>query len=116
MHNFKELEVWKKAVTLCTSIYKETESFPNQEKYGLISQINRSCISIASNIAEGAGRNSKKEFAQFLGYSIASSFELETQMIIASNLNYLDKEIFAKLEADLNEIQRMMVGLSKSLK
>ncbi|MFK7899619.1 MAG: four helix bundle protein [Cyclobacteriaceae bacterium] len=116
MHNFKELDVWKKAIEFSTTIYQITESFPNQEKYGLISQINRSCVSIPSNIAEGAGRNGNKEFQQFLGYALASSFELETQLIIAKNINYLKLDVFEQLILKLNEIQRMLVGLKKSIK
>jgi len=116
MHNFKELGVWKKSIDFCTDIYRITESFPSQEKYGLISQINRSCVSISSNIAEGAGRNGNGEFRQFLGYALASSFELETQLIIAKNIKYLTGQVFEELLLKLNEIQRMLVGLRKSIK
>ncbi len=83
MHNYKKLEVWKESVNLVTEIYLLTDNYPDKEKFGLISQINRCAVSIPSNIAEGAGRSSKKEFALFLGYSLASSFELETQLIIS---------------------------------
>ncbi|MEP2026204.1 MAG: four helix bundle protein [Reichenbachiella sp.] len=115
MHNFKELEVWNKAMALCTEIYKVTESFPNSEKYGLISQINRSRVSIPSNIAEGAGRNGNKEFNQFIGIALASSFELETQLIIAKNINYIEGQYFSGIMNSLNQVQKMLVGFKKSL-
>ncbi len=78
MNRFKELDVWKKAVDLSLDIYKMTDSFPEKEKFNLISQINRSSISIPSNIAEGAGRDGKKDFSRFLSIAVGSSFELET--------------------------------------
>lgn len=81
MHRYKKLQVWQKSIDLAVEIYKITEKLPKQVQYGLISQINRAVISIFSNIAEGAGRNTNKEFNNFLGYSLGSSFELETQLI-----------------------------------
>ena len=89
MHNYKKLDVWKESVNLVTEIYLLTDNFPDKEKFGLVSQINRCAVSIPSNIAEGAGRSSKKEFSLFLGYALGSSFELETQLIISNNLNLI---------------------------
>ena len=89
MNDYKKLEVWKESVNLVTEIYFLTNNFPEREKFGFINQINRSAVSIPSNIAEGAGRISKNEFVQFLGYAIASSYELETQLIIAFNLKFI---------------------------
>ena len=115
MHNYKELRVWKQAIQLATDVYKITESFPREEKFGLTSQIQRSVVSIPSNIAEGAGRNGGKEFKQFLGYSAGSSCELETQLIISKELNYISEEDANILICKVNDVQKMIYGLLKSL-
>jgi len=115
MHRYKKLQVWQKAIDLAVEIYKITEKLPKQEQYGLISQINRAVISIPSNIAEGAGRNSNKEFNNFLGYSLGSSFELDTQLTISNRLNYIDHLSFKKAEEELTTIQNMLVKLKNSL-
>ena len=112
MNNFKDLLVWQKAIDFTIQIYAELKSFPKEEVYSLTSQIKRSLVSIPSNIAEGAGRGSKKEFNQFLSIALASSFELETQLIIASRLNYIKNDDFLK---ELNHIQNMIAKLKKSL-
>lgn len=83
MHRFKELEVWKKSVKLSVDIYQLTKCYPDTEKYGLVCQLNRCAISVPSNIAEGAGRNTKGEFNQFLGIATGSLFEVEAQLIIS---------------------------------
>ena len=91
----KDLDVWKKSMDLVEGVYRLTKSFPDSEKYGLTNQMRRCAVSIPSNIAEGAGRNSKKEFKQFLYISLGSISELETQLIISSKLNYLkNKTLF----------------------
>lgn len=113
MDNFRSLIVWKRSVELATEIYKMTTDFPNNELYGLTSQIRRSAVSISSNIAEGAGRRSKKEFANFLGISYGSACELETQLLIAKNLEYLKEDDFETLFKELNEIQKMLYVLEK---
>jgi four helix bundle protein len=115
MHKFKDLKVWQKAVDLATLTYQTTKRFPGEERYGLTSQINLSVISIASNIAEGAGRNSKKEFLNFLSIAAGSSYELETQVLIAYNLKYLPKENLDPLVLSIEEIQKMIYALQKSL-
>ncbi len=89
MHNYKNLEVWKRSVELATQIYSLTDHYPKEEKYGLVSQIRRCSVSISSNIAEGAGRGSDKEFKLFLNYVLGSSFELETQLLISINLGLI---------------------------
>ncbi len=116
MHNYKKLEVWQESVNLVTEVYLLTNSFPDKEKFSLISQINRSAVSIPSNIAEGAGRLSKKEFIQFLGYAIASSYELETQLLIAFNLKFISEKQKVTSIEKLNIILRKIHGLIKSLK
>ena len=115
MNNFKQLKVWQKAVELTTEIYHETNSFPAQEKYGIISQITRSVVSIPSNIAEGSARATVKDFNHFLGIALGSSFETETLLIISNNLGFLNKISFEKLTTELMEIQKMLRGLQKSL-
>lgn len=115
MNRFKELLVWQKAIDLAVEVYRITENLPKEERYGLISQINRSVISIPSNIAEGAGRNTNKDFNNFLGMAQGSSFELETQLIISNRLNYVSKDDFQNIETQLEHIQNMIAKLKKSL-
>ena len=112
--NHKDLEVWKKSMDLVSNIYKITESFPNKELYGLTNQIRRAAVSIPSNIAEGAASNSKKEFIQFLYISLGSLSELETQIIIASRLEYLNN--LDTLSEDLKFVQKLINGLIYYLK
>ena len=114
IRNHKDLEVWKKSMDLVSNIYKITESFPNKELYGLTNQIRRAAVSIPSNIAEGAARNSKKEFIQFLYIALGSLSELETQIIIANRLEYLNN--LATLSEDLKFVQKLINGLIYYLK
>ena len=117
MHNFRELKVWQKSMELSFSIYKITENFPAYELYGLLSQMRRAAVSVASNIAEGAGRESDAEFSHFLDIARGSSFELETQLIIANKLNYTDhQEETDILKKEIIEIQRMISGLKQTIK
>ena len=113
MDNFRNLIVWKRAVDFATDVYRKTENFPRTESYGLTSQIRRSAVSISSNIAEGAGRRSKKVFAYFLGISYGSACELETQLLIAKQLKYIEDQDFELLFNELNEIQKMIYTLEK---
>ncbi|MET3732863.1 four helix bundle protein [Moheibacter stercoris] len=115
MNYFKELKVWQKAIELVTETYLVTKEFPKDEIFGLVSQIRRCVISIPSNIAEGCGRKSKKEFSNFLGVSLGSSFEFETQIIISKNIGYLKEEQFLKLESEIHHIQNMIIKLQNSL-
>ena len=116
MNNYKELIVWQKSVDLAVKIYEATKSFPREELYGLTSQIRRSAVSIPSNIAEGAGRNSKKDFNNFLGISNGSSCELDTQLIIAQRINFINQSLQESLQQEINEIQKMNWSLKRSLK
>ena len=115
MKTHKDLNVWKKAVELVTVIYKETNGFPTSEIYGLTNQIRRSAVSIPSNIAEGAGRTSKKEFSRFLSISIGSASELETQLIISRNLGFIEDLTYENIIKELEDIRKMTSGLIKSL-
>lgn len=114
IRNHKDLKVWKKSLDLVDNIYRITEFFPNKEIYGLTNQLRRSAVSVPSNIAEGAARSSKKEFIQFLYIALGSLAELETQMIIASRLGYLNT--LDSLLNDVKLIQRLLNGLIYSLK
>ncbi|TDK50131.1 four helix bundle protein [Algoriphagus formosus] len=115
MHRYKELKVWQKAIDLAVEVYRITEKLPAEERFGLISQINRCAISIPSNIAEGAGRNTNKDFNHFLGISLGSSFELDTQMIISNRLGYVNNADFEEIEKELEYIQNMIVKLKQNL-
>jgi len=116
MHKYKELKIWQKSIELVTEIYTYTANFPDKERFGLISQINRASVSIPSNIAEGAGRNSTKEFLYFLSIAHASSYETETQLIISKNLNYLTINQLELLLEKLNEWQKMSYSFQAKLK
>lgn len=115
MHRFKELEVWQRSVKLSVDIYQLTKNYPDTEKYGLVSQLNRSAVSIPSNIAEGAGRNSNGEFKQFLGISTGSLFELETQLIISKQVGIISDTELNTLAEKISTIIKMIAGLKKSL-
>ena len=105
------LEVWKRSLNFVTEIYKVTAEFPADEKFGLVSQMRRAAVSIPSNIAEGAARNSKKEFINFLHIAQGSSAELETQIFISQNLNFISKDEAGPLLEELEEISKMIIGL-----
>jgi len=115
MANFKELLVWQKSIDFVTIIYKVTGSFPKDEMYGLISQIKRASVSIPSNIAEGNSRRSKPDYLQFLKIARGSCAEVETQLIISKNLNYLNEQDHQKLNNNIIEISKMLNGLINSL-
>lgn len=116
MKSHKDLLVWQNAVDFVTSLYKVTKSFPKEEIYGLTSQLRRAAVSIPSNIAEGAARKGKQEFRQFLYVALSSGAEIETQLIIARNLGYLDDSSFDELMNQLTSIQKMTQGLIKSIR
>lgn len=115
MANFKELLVWQKSIDFVTDIYRSTGSFPKDEMYGLISQIRRASASIPSNIAEGNSRRSKPDYLQFLKIARGSCAEVETQLMISKNLNYLNEEDYQKLNNNIIEISKMLNGLINSL-
>ena len=116
MHQFKELKIWQKSMDLVVDIYTVTTNFPTDEKFGLTSQLRRCAVSIPSNIAEGAGRDSEKEFLYFLSIALGSSFELETQLILSQRLNLLTKQNLEDLLSLNNYVQNMIVKLRLSLK
>ena len=114
--SFRDLVAWQKAMALVTEIYRATESFPSREMYGLASQVRRAAVSVASNIAEGKGRLSRKEFAQFLANARGSLCEVQTQLEIGRNLGYLAPESFDALEEKARETGRVINGLLRSLR
>ncbi|MGE4546013.1 MAG: four helix bundle protein [Pedobacter sp.] len=115
MKHHKQLDVWKRSVTLAGEIYSLTRVFPPEEKYGLTSQMRRAGVSIASNIAEGAARQTKKEFIQFLHIASGSASELDTQIEIAKLINIGKQEKLLGLQQDISQISKMLKGLIRSL-
>lgn len=115
-NSYRNLKVWQKSVEFAVLIYKATEEFPKSEQYGLTSQMRRSVVSISSNIAEGQGRGSNKEFAQFLKIALGSCLELETQLLIANKVDLLDDTIISKLLSQSEEIKKMIYSLEKSIR
>lgn len=107
MHNFQNLKIWQKAMDVAEQTYLISSEFPKEEKYGLTSQIRRSAVSIPSNIAEGAGRNTDGEFRNFLGIASGSSNELFTQLILSHRLNLISEDKIQHLIKDLIEVQKM---------
>ena len=115
MHNLKELKIWQKAIDLSVDVYKATIGYPSDERFGLTSQIRRAAVSIPSNIAEGAGRNSKKEFCNFLGIANGSAYELQTQLVISNKLNLLKDDLLNDLLKQIEELQKMNYAFQKML-
>ncbi|PIE50107.1 MAG: four helix bundle protein [Flavobacteriales bacterium] len=115
-HRLKDLLIWKKSIHLVKEIYLLCENLPTEEKFGLVSQIKRCSISIPSNIAEGAGRNNTKEFIHFLGIATGSMYELETQLILLNELNFIKECDIQPLINQLTEIQKMVYSFKTKLK
>ena len=116
IQNYKELDVWKRAVALITELYRITSRFPDSERFGLVAQIRRAATSIAANIAEGWGRGSTKEYIQFLTIARGSTTELETHLIVARNLNFMRVEEFDRVLRDVEDIAKMLNRLITSLR
>ena len=116
MRNYEDLHVWQKAHSLTLAIYKATRCFPNEERFGLTSQIRRSSASIGANLAEGCGRRSDGEMARFVHIAMGSGAELSYHLRLASDLELLSKTSSEHLRSDLNEVMRMLSSLSQKLK
>lgn len=114
--HYKDLLVWRKAMNLAHAIYLVTEQFPKRETYGLADQMRRAAVSVPSNIAEGQGYASRREFLRFLRHSRGSLFELETQLRIAARLKYFPQTEAQRLLVNIDEVSRMLSGLASSLK
>lgn len=115
MRTFRDLLIWQKSMALVTKTYQYTKQFPREEVFGLTSQIRRCSVSIPSNIAEGYGRQSNKEFSRFLNIAISSLFEFQTQIEISKNVLYLTENEFNKLYQDSRELEAMMVSFAKKI-
>ena len=116
MKDFRQLKVWEKSHQLALAIYKATKEFPKEELYGLTSQIRRASMSIPTNIAEGCGRNTDKEFARFLQIAMGSASEEEYQLILARDLKFLPTESYEQIHNDIEEVKRMLASLLKTLR
>ena len=116
MKSHKDLDVWRLGVDLACNVYKVTRSFPKEEQYGIVNQMRRSAISIASNIAEGAARHSSKEFAHFLNVALGSASELDTQLEIAIRVNLADASVLLRLQESAGRVNQMLRGLAKSVR
>lgn len=112
VHNFRKMDVWKNAMELTKSVYKMLAEIPMDEKFGLKSQISRCAVSIASNIAEGSGRSTDKDFSHFLSMSLGSCYELETQLILIQDIFNINCE---KIIVDCQQVQKMIVGFKNNL-
>ncbi|MBO6185075.1 MAG: four helix bundle protein [Chryseobacterium sp.] len=116
MKTHKDLDVWKLSVDLVTLVYKLTANFPKDEIFGLTNQIRRASVSIPSNIAAGAARNSTKEFIHFLHISLGSQQEIDTQFLIAKNLKYITEEQYIEINLKMETVGKLLNGLIKYLK
>ena len=115
MHQYKKLEIWQRAVDLAVKIYQASDAFPKEERYGLTSQITRSAVSVSSNIAEGAGRNTSKDFDNFLSIALGSLFEVETQLIIAARLSYVESKLLEDLLQEITILTNKIIRFKHSL-
>ena len=112
---YQDLIVWQRAMQMVKEVYGITSSFPTDEKFGLVSQLRRAAVSVPSNIAEGQGRLTKGEFKQFLGYARGSVFEVETQILLSVDLNFIEQNKMNQLMNLTSEVSKMLNGLIKSL-
>ena len=115
MRNFKQLKIWQKGFTIAADCFKLTEMFPPHQRFSLTSQINRSGVSIPSNIAEGSSRSSEKDYNRFLEISLGSCFELETQLLISGAVNYGEESIRNRILADIDEEEKMIISFMNKL-
>jgi four helix bundle protein len=115
VRNFREIKVWQKAHRFVLEIYRRTQEFPVEERFGLTIQLRRAATSIASNIAEGCGRNSEKDFARFLSIAAGSASEVEYQLLLARDLGYLPDNACKHLDAQVNEVKRMLNSFIRTL-
>ncbi len=114
--SYRDLKVWHRSIDLTLLIYELTSDFPKQETYGLTSQMRRAAVSIASNLAEGSARTTKKDFRQFVAIARGSTYELQTQLFLAKRLGYSSAEKIGTAEVQSHEIGQMLTGLSTYLK
>ena len=113
MNHYKKLDVWVKSYKMALDIYKATDSYPGSEKFGITSQTRRAAVSVSLNIAEGAGRNSKRDFNHFLSIANGSLCETETLLMMAKDLQYMNQQKFNSLIQQVEEVQKMIYGLKR---
>ncbi len=116
MHNFRQLQIWKEGMDVTKQVYLLLAKFPSSEKFGLISQISRCAVSVPSNIAEGSSRSSDKEFAHFLSIALGSLFELETQLLLAIELEIINRNEMEPLIESIIQLQKKISAFKKTLK
>jgi four helix bundle protein len=114
--SFKDLVVWQRSIELSMATYKLTAAFPDSERFGLINQLRRASVSVASNIAEGYGRSTKGEYVQFLGHARGSVFEIQTQVVIAEGLGFGNAQSLRVVQNLSDEVSKMLVAMMKKLK
>ncbi|ARN77411.1 four helix bundle protein [Nonlabens spongiae] len=115
-HNFRKLNIWKEGIQVVKETYAMTKVFPKEERFGLSSQLQRSAVSIPSNIAEGTSRSRNRHFRQYLETALGSAFEWETQLIVSFEVNYLSRETFDHLSEKIQKIQNQIIKFMNSLK
>ena len=115
MHNYRELKIWQRSMDFVVRVYEVTANFPGDEKYGLVSQLRRCTVSIPSNISEGAGRATNRQFKQYLEFSMGSVNEVQTELELAYRLNYIDKTVYEELVDEGIQIYKMILAFYNSL-
>ena len=115
MRNFKELKIWQKGIDIAVKTYQFTDTFPKEDKYAIVHQMTRASVSISSNIAEGSSRKSEKDYSRFIELSIGSTFELETQILIAEKLNKGNQQLLQELKVEVKDEQKMLTGFQQKL-
>ena len=119
MHRYKDLDIWKQSRNFCVPIYKTTSKFPADDRFGLVSQLRRAAVSVPSNIAEGSAKSSDKHFLVFLETSLGSCFEMETQLLLSNDLEFIDaqtlSELLKQLESNIQMISKFMSFLKSKL-
>lgn len=116
MHNYRELKIWQRSMDFVVKVYEVSTGFPKEERYGIIAQLRSCVVSVPSNISEGAGRGTNKQFKRFLEFSMGSINEAQTQIELAHRVNYLTKEIYELLINEALQIYKMILGFYNSLK
>ncbi|MEZ4816896.1 MAG: four helix bundle protein [Flavobacteriaceae bacterium] len=111
MRNFRDLDIWEESIKMVGKVYRLTEMLPDTEKFGLVSQMNRCAVSIPSNIAEGCSKDSQKDFVRFLQIALGSAFELETQLEICFELNFLKKTQVTEITSEIVTLQKRIKAL-----
>ena len=116
MHNYRELKIWQKSIDLSEDIYQLVKGFPDDEKFGLTSQLKRASVSVASNIAEGTSRRTTVDFSRFLSMSLGSLFEIETQLIIAERIKIISEETCIEYKHKITELIKMIMAFKNHIK